>query len=310
MFARRYSLSTVRAAILMAIALQSLACGNTEEEFEPVRFIQVTDDVDEDLMSSISPDGAYVAISRFGGSSFDIWVKSIDGTVSRQLTSNPLDELYPAWSPDGAWIAYSREIHQGCDEIYRISASGGPEEFLAYGNDPSWDRTSMKLVHMACPDTSIGSEWGIAYYSLADSMTTPFRGVGLTSVEPVYANLSDRVAFGAGEFLPPQRLDVRWDIWIVSSEEAVKVTHTRAAGSAAWSPDDKYLAYIFDASLYIVRLADSAVREVDTSSIPGTHYIERPTWSRNGDSISMSIGRNSIYDIFVMQNVSTFLRDF
>src|SRR5262249_2513346 len=116
----------------------------------PPRPIAVTSLPGSEEDPSLSPDGRFVAFS-WGGLSADvnedIWIKSVDGDATRNLTNTPdSDEHWPRWSPDGQWIAFSRALKDG-PVVIKVSALGGVEETIATNAyHASWTPDSRGLV--------------------------------------------------------------------------------------------------------------------------------------------------------------------
>jgi len=81
---------------------------------------------------SFSPDGSKVAFAwqRSPRTGFAIVVRDVKGAAPpTAVTNGAFEDWGPAWSPDGRRIAFRRRF--GDDGIYWVSASGGPETFLA-----------------------------------------------------------------------------------------------------------------------------------------------------------------------------------
>jgi hypothetical protein len=90
-----------------------------------------------DITPAISPDGRWVAFSRKSPEGYwHLWKIPIEGmeagAVPQQLTSTLYaSDMYPRWSPDGEWIYVDRQNgFDGARRIYRIRATGGPEDSL------------------------------------------------------------------------------------------------------------------------------------------------------------------------------------
>jgi serine/threonine protein kinase len=82
-----------------------------------------------------SPDGRRIAFdSRSEDGVYDIWTIDADGASPRRLTQDPGDENEPSWSRDGRFIYFSARrgespiFRVGASGVWRIPASGGPEE--------------------------------------------------------------------------------------------------------------------------------------------------------------------------------------
>ena len=75
--------------------------------------------------------------SDLGGGAFDVYRQGVDQHSPEKLTSGPDDKWAPQLSPDGKWVLYiswpkptgASELPPG--KLMRISASGGPAEFVA-----------------------------------------------------------------------------------------------------------------------------------------------------------------------------------
>jgi len=108
------------------------------------RLIPVTTYAGQELDSSISPDGKFVAFSGFHVSntiqnpndpgdldSFNVYVKQADGESLLQITDKPGRAISPTWSPDGRFIAYAQRFPAEIDRnsvLYIIPAFGGADQ--------------------------------------------------------------------------------------------------------------------------------------------------------------------------------------
>ena len=93
----------------------------------PVPITALTDSTSD---PTFSPDGTRIAFRRQGyapGTS-GIFAKAIGSSQIVQLTNNS-EDCCPVWSPDGRSIAFSRSSGME-DQIYRVSANGGPLQKL------------------------------------------------------------------------------------------------------------------------------------------------------------------------------------
>jgi tricorn protease-like protein len=87
----------------------------------------VSPDTGEVIMHpAVSPDGARIAIMRYGGSrrGQEIWTVTATGADPRRLTNGFGDE-FPTWTPGGKYIAF---VRYGAHDhgIYVIAPEGGP----------------------------------------------------------------------------------------------------------------------------------------------------------------------------------------
>ncbi|HYC89416.1 MAG TPA: protein kinase [Thermoanaerobaculia bacterium] len=94
--------------------------------------------------SGWSPDGRYVAITRYGVKpDYDATVWSIDARKFIDVAATPAKEGAPVFSPDGRWVAYESD-ETGRNEIYvqPFPMTGAKEQVSsAGGSAPHWSRT-------------------------------------------------------------------------------------------------------------------------------------------------------------------------
>ena len=115
-----------------------------------------------------SPDGTRIAFARkpdwcsdrggtrpCAGSHSDIYVMNADGSGTRQLTHNALQNAEPAWSPDGRRIAFVSR-RDGNAEIYVMNADGSGKRNLtrnpAKDVRPSWSPDGRKIAFVSDRD--------------------------------------------------------------------------------------------------------------------------------------------------------------
>jgi eukaryotic-like serine/threonine-protein kinase len=98
---------------------------------------------------AVSPNGDYVAYTRFLDSGSDICISSTDLSQRHSCDSPLTDSLgnsQPVWSPDSQWIAYTTK-RGGDIDIYLIMISGAGRNNLtddpAYDMYPAWQPTPL-----------------------------------------------------------------------------------------------------------------------------------------------------------------------
>ena len=60
---------------------------------------RLTNNADDDLDPSWSPDGAKIAFRSDRDGNFEIYVMNADGSGQTNLTNNAAEDYEPAWSP-------------------------------------------------------------------------------------------------------------------------------------------------------------------------------------------------------------------
>lgn len=119
---------------------------------------------------AVSPDGTRVAFVAERGETVDIFVSSLDGTWTRQI-SDPDDDGYvsnPKWSPDGRLLLYVRWPHYDMpwDEIAIIVANPetGERTTVAGGsrvanNWPSWSPDGQYILFVSDRQNGYPNLW-------------------------------------------------------------------------------------------------------------------------------------------------------
>ncbi|MBI4879667.1 MAG: S9 family peptidase [Planctomycetes bacterium] len=105
-----------------------------------------------------SPDGEWVAYAskvyslETNRSSGDLWLVSLDGKTTLQLTTNEAQDYNPRWSPDGATIAFL-STRSGSAQIWTIDPRGGEavqlSDFPVDVSNLSWSPDGERLAFSA-----------------------------------------------------------------------------------------------------------------------------------------------------------------
>lgn len=180
---------------------------------------------------ALSPDGARIAyVLRTADREHDrderaLWTVPTGGGAARRLTRGPADTA-PAWSPDGRWIAFLRG-GDGPPQLWLLPAEGGEPEAVTHlpagAGTPVWNPDGTAIAFPA----PVGSG--------------PKTAAPGTVPAPVVADRLGHKADGQG-LLGTIRSHLH--ILDLGSREVRQVTHGDwHAGSPAWSPDGRSLAF-------------------------------------------------------------------
>jgi hypothetical protein len=102
---------------------------------------------DSQVQPAWSPDGRLIAFASQQSGSHSLVTSSAltlispDGTGLRYLTGGVLLDQNPSWSPDGKQIVFESESGSPIGSrvgIFTMPAAGGPQSFVRFGSDPSW----------------------------------------------------------------------------------------------------------------------------------------------------------------------------
>jgi Tol biopolymer transport system component len=124
----------------------------------------VTSLPDAKFHPALSPDGTRVAFVWDHGPDGNIYVKSVAGDETVQVTRTVGGENYPAWSPDGRFLAFWRNFYDQAGNptaaLLIVAASGGPERRLlqvpprTLGYGLSWSPDGRQIAFSIRPSAS------------------------------------------------------------------------------------------------------------------------------------------------------------
>ena len=120
------------AALLAILVLAAMMFRPADVDRSALRTAPFTGLPGQERGASFAPDGerAVFAWSGENGSTWDLYVKSVDEWTPSRLTDHPGPEFNPAWSPDGGTIAFVRLAPGGECRIMAIAPASGEERLL------------------------------------------------------------------------------------------------------------------------------------------------------------------------------------
>lgn len=115
---------------------------------------RLTDNREDDLEPSWSPDRSRIAFARFvSGGTKAILTVDADGGNKVRLTPPRFFSSNPTWSPDGSWIAFAANVGgTGQVDLWRIRADGSERTQLTDTRDveeyePAWQPTGTLIAY-------------------------------------------------------------------------------------------------------------------------------------------------------------------
>jgi dipeptidyl aminopeptidase/acylaminoacyl peptidase len=150
-----------------------------------------------------------------------LWVVTIEGRKTRQITRGSQDDAAPRWSPKGDWIAFVSNRHTDPDvtddtDIYLVRPEGGPIKLLASNPGPDeapvWSHAGDRVAF-------VGAMQPNDYYQTTRLMVVPVEGG------------------------PACDLSGTFDNWVSRDNTAAGSSR---AGRILWTEDDETLIVPFD----------------------------------------------------------------
>lgn len=228
----------------------------------------------------ISPDGQWVAYgvtgTDFKQDAFvtHLWLANTATGEPFQLTRGDKSALNPQWSPDGRWLAFLSDRVGDKNQVFVIRPDGG------------------EAVQLTKSETAV-----VDYAWSADS-----KRIAFTAAEPTSQAMKDRKEH-VGDYQVVHKDYEYVHLWTFEVAEAMTgpVTGTQrtkgnefSVGALSWSPDGTKIAFSATlnpdliqgetADIYLMSLADSAVKKIVSTPGPDTN----PRWSPDGKQIVFS----------------------
>jgi Tol biopolymer transport system component len=214
---------------------------------------QLSDNGQNDFFPAWSPDGKWIAFESSSATDVDVWVMSLDGTVSTNISNDPgVANRGPAWSPDGTKIAYWRQHFDGTSGIWVMDADGSNQQRLTtdahVDSYPAWSPDGRWISFVSLRDGNaelyVVSPDGSPEIRLTETPT-------IQEGNPNWSPDGTRLAFDAcsSATWPCPGTTPNYEIFTVNLDGTRLRRLTNVAGldfNPAWSPDGTQIVFRSD----------------------------------------------------------------
>jgi Tol biopolymer transport system component len=259
----------------------------------------VTDGSDGYLRAEVSPDGATVAMTRFGGRG-DLYLLSLSRNGEpgrlRALETGRRDIRGIAWTPDGKSLLLGLTLNNP-QPLFRIPIAGGEPTRLSWSGPgaagPQVSRSGRLVFSRAVRDTNI---WRLPLDHRDRVALQKLASSSFREVFPQYSPDGKRLTFHSNRGGSTQ-------VWIADSDgsgarQLTAMDPTAITGSARWSPDSQRIAFDSSAGGHEHVYVISAQGGPPTSLTSGDSNNFTGVWSPDGRWIYFTSNRSGRLEIW------------
>ena len=246
--------------------------------------------------ADVSHDGKRLVFFRLNNKQMELVTSDRDGSNERVVTQVVASFSYrqPRWSPDDTTIAYLHSTENWADDVYAVSAEGGPPRQITH------EGTLMSGLAWL-PDSSR------ILYSSARGNTLLYLPTLHLWVIPASGGDAQQLTFGeAGDENPDvdhsgriliSRKHMQFDIWrfpvgpdpVENVRRGIRITHqTGQVQTPTLDPNDREVAYLSDngghGNLWVQQLKSAETRQITYEKDAGM-VMGVPVWSPDGKAI-------------------------
>lgn len=269
---------TLYFVLFMDLCFQAFAQAPTKRSLRPSDYYRLQSIGDP----RVSPDGKWVAYTLTTTDSAkdkrntDLWMASVDGKESIQLTFSQDGESSPRWSPDGKFLSFTSSRQDKRSQIWLMDRRGGEANKLTKLtnnlSDYAWspDGLQLVLVIQDPPDTSktktakpividrfqfkqdvrgylTHQHTHLYLFDLNTKKIDTLTRGDFNESSPEWSPDGKQLAFVSNRSSDPDRNE-NSDIWVIDAHAGAKpkqlTTWTGPDGGPRWSPDGKWIAYL------------------------------------------------------------------
>ncbi|MEW5978377.1 MAG: winged helix-turn-helix domain-containing protein [Acidobacteriota bacterium] len=293
---RRWKVWVISAGLVITAALvvwvASRLLRPDQRSSQAGQVVPLTSFLGPEWSTSWSPDGRFIAMSRWYQGNNDVFIQPRSGGDPVQLTDSPADDWCARWSPDGRWLAYLSNEGAG-ENVYLISPAGGlrkklTETYISYlgpfedsymvlGNNP-WSPDSRELLFSRLGENERIALWKIRLEDLQETQ--------IMAPPPGHDDLQGAWSYDGRSIVFLRRQAGKCGLWLLS-EAGGKPQPLLADGfdhtHPVWLPDNQRIVFESNRAgainLWEITIPSRRLRQLTT----GVGAERRPIVSSQGE---------------------------
>ena len=244
--------------------------------------VQLTSGAGEDRFPAVSPDGQWIAFTRFLDGEGALWLMAANGNDPQKVTDGAAFDWAATWMPDDSTLVFTsnrRETDKLIGDLFmvRLDGSAPPTYVVGLQNFDEDMAAVSEDGRIAFSTDGGGSSRTIDLLDRVGSIPRQLTDGLWVDREPVWWD-RDTLVFTRSSVSDPATGDL-WTIWASDTNALIQLTNDAAAQShPAVSPNGTGYAYQEDVggSSHIMLFEGSGPERDLTSGLGGNSY--EPTW--------------------------------
>lgn len=246
-------------------------------------------------------DGKTIVFTGVENNTSNLYIVNSDGTNLRNVTNFEKNTKtnFPLISPDGKTIAFIKEIDLKSD-IYTMDITGNNIKNITNDsiikNYPNWSIDSNVIFY-----TQFGN--------IAQIVSVNKDGIKNNILNPNFDNYNSKVSPDGKKIVYISKRNNKWNLYIsdINGENEKKVTDGNEDIMPSWSYDSQKIVYVSKIFNEQNEAFTNKIISVNTDGTQSKIISENPddelaVWSKDSNTIYFRSGRNSNYDIYLMNN--------
>jgi Tol biopolymer transport system component len=229
--------------------------------------IKLVNNIAEDTMPRLSPDGTKIAYVSTANNNTDIYVLDLNSSAVTQVTTAPEKDSAPTWSPNSQQLAFE-SFRNGNFEIYVTNIDGSNQTRLtndpAGDSNPVWSPNSNEIVFVS------------NRFGNADILLTNLSGAIFTLTTSPAPDAAPAWSPN-GDFISYQTFTGDLSNLCLVGRDGLNgrciTTIASQYSPTVWSPDGLWIATTASSVIHLYSVQDGATKQLYKTGISPTQNI-------------------------------------